>query len=1124
MTPFKPPKIGVYICHCGMNIAPKVDVAGVAAYASGLPHVSTASEYKFMCSNPGQELIVEDIKKGRVNRVVVASCSPRMHEPTFRKACADAGLNPYYFQMTNIREHTSWVTPDSAEATAKAKDLVTAAVARVVFHAPLQTREVTVTKSVLIVGAGIAGMQAALTAAEAGFKVYLVDREPSIGGHMAKFDKTFPTLDCAACISTPKTVAIGQHPGITLLTGSQVTRVEGFVGNYTVTVRRHPRYVRQDKCTGCGQCAEACPVVLPNHFDQDLSTRKAAFRTFPQAVPPAFSIDKKDTAPCTQTCPAGVNIQGYVQLVGQKKYHDAVRLIMERIPLPGTLGRVCPHPCETACRRAEVDAPLAIRELKRVAADHIDWETLSVPDIADKTEKIAVIGSGPAGLTVAYDLRRRGYQVTIFEKEAVLGGMLRLGIPDYRLPPHILDREIAYLKRMGIEMRTQTAFGTDLTLDQLADAKFAAVFIGIGAHAGFNLGLPGDTDTAGVIDAVRFLRAANLGDRTRPGRKVVVIGGGNVAVDAAGVARRLGSDTVTLLYRRTRREMPAYEEEINAVLAEGVQLTCLAAPQRILVTAGRVSGLECIRTEPGPPDNSGRRRPVPVAGSEFIIACDAVIPAIGQQTDAPWAKQIQQLTFDRRGRLQVSAETLQTGLPQVFAGGDAVSGPATVIEAIAAGHKAADAMHRFIQGETRRQDPPEANQSPAKNNWQAIPAGTAPKPRAVPTVLAPTARSSGFAEINQGLAPNRAQDEAARCLNCGGCCECYQCVDACEVAAIDHDMSAETTQVAAGALILATGFSAFDPTPLVNYGYGRYEEVYTSLEFERLNNATGPTGGKIQMKNGRPPQRVAIVHCVGSRDDRFHKYCSRVCCMYSMKFAHLVREKTGAEVWEYYIDVRAPGKAYEEFYNRVQEEGVHFIRGKVAEITDIPDHPEDDGRLTVVAENTLTRRTSRIPVDMVILSVGLQPAPGSAAIGKMAGVSRDGDGWFTELHAKLAPVSTPVNGVFLAGCCQGPKDIPDTVAHATAAAGEAIALLSKGTVKTRAEISRIDPDVCTGCQTCREVCAYAAISFNEAAHTAEVNAALCQGCGSCAAACPSSAAGVQHFTDRQIMEEIGAML
>jgi heterodisulfide reductase subunit A len=436
-------------------------------------------------------------------------------------------------------------------------------------------------------------------------------------------------------------------------------------------------------------------------------------------------------------------------------------------------------------------------------------------------------------------------------------------------------------------------------------------------------------------------------------------------------------------------------------------------------------------------------------------------------------------------------------------------------------------MHRFLQElalTSAAEGPLAARPKEDQPHWLDIPPDTAQAPRQHGGVLEPGRRLSSFAEAALGLAEAQARAEASRCLNCGACCECQECVRACEVKAVNHAMTDTVEQVEVGAVVVATGFKAFDPTPLAQYGYGIFPEIYTSLEFERLNNATGPTSGKILMKDGRTPRRVAIVHCVGSRDARHRKYCSRVCCMYSMKFAHLVREKTGAEVWEFYIDIRSPGKLYEEFYNRVQEEGVHLVRGKVAEVTDIPERPEDAGRLTVVAENTLTRRTLRLPVDMVVLSVALEPAAGAEDLGKLLGLQRDRDGWFNELHVKLAPVKTATSGIFLAGCCQGPKDIPDTVAQASAAAGEAVALLAKGTVRTRAEISVIDPDLCSGCRSCLDVCPYSAIRFDEGRAVAVVNEALCQGCGSCAATCPSSSASVKHFTDRQLMEELEAIL
>lgn len=1116
------PKVGVYICHCGQNIAPKVDVEKVVDYTLGLPHVAVARHYKFMCSDPGQDHIIKDVNEKGVNRVVVASCSPRMHEKTFRSACAKAGLNPYLFQMANIREGSSWVTQDSGMATLKARDLVAAAVARVAGHRALTTRRIGVNKSVLVIGGGIAGMQAALTAAEAGFTVNLVERESSVGGHMAKFDKTFPTLDCAACIGTPKMVEVAQNPNINLHTYSELKDVSGFMGNYKATILKKPRYVLEGECTGCGECARVCPVSVKSDWDEGLSERQAIYRKFPQAVPGTFCIDKLDRAPCTTACPAGVNVQGYVQLIGQGKFDQAFQIIRERLPLPGVLGRVCPHPCEDRCRRSQVDSPVAIRALKRFAADNASFIPFT-PSEADRQQKIAVIGSGPAGLAAACFLRQDGFGVTIFESSEHLGGMLRTGIPDYRLPPEILDREIGMILDLGVEVRTDVSFGKDITLDSLRSAGFSAVFLAIGAQGGARMDLEGQ-DCRGVMDAVQFLRDANLGRKVDLGNRVAVIGGGNVAIDAARVAMRLGAGEVTVVYRRSMGEMPAYKEEIEEALKEGIKISYLTQPVRLISSDECVTGIDCIKTCLGEPDSSGRCCPLPVESSEHVIEADTIITAVGQRVEAPWAESEQELEWTRRGTVQVNRNTFQTSIPWVFCAGDAATGPATVVDAIGGARKAALAIRHYIENS----DQPLVDDSPVDHtqadNWLSVPGHLEHRQRAVPAQIAPESAVQGFAEVELVLDPQVARQEADRCLNCGVCSECMECVRACERNAIDHAMQAEEIQVDAGAIILATGFQGFDPSPLGQYGYGRFPEVYTSLQFERLNNATGPTSGNILTRDGRVPGSVAIIHCVGSRDKKHKAYCSRVCCMYSMKFAHLVREKTGAEVFEYYIDIRSPGKNYEEFYNRVQEEGVHFIRGRVAEISDVPDDPKDQGKLTVVAENSLSRQVLRTPVDMVILSTGLVPAEGALELSRMVGVSTDKDGWFNELHAKLAPVSSASTGIYLAGCCQGPKDIPDSVAQASAAAGEALALLSKGWVSTLAETSRIDPDLCAGCRLCVQVCPYSAIEFDDEKRAAKVNDALCQGCGSCAAACPSGAAGVDHFLDRQIFSEIRALL
>jgi heterodisulfide reductase subunit A2 len=1119
-------RIGFYICHCGTNIAGKVRTDEVVHFARTLKDVTVARDYKFMCSDPGQEMIQKDIRELGLNRVVVASCSPRLHEKTFQAACQRAGLNPYLFQMACVREHCSWVTEDVAEATYKAKTLAAAAIQRVGYHQRLHAREARVHPDVLVVGAGIAGIQASLDIARADHRVYLVERHPSIGGHMVQFDKTFPTLDCAACISTPKTVAISQDKNIELFTLSEVTDVSGFVGNYTVTIRRRARYVMEDRCTGCGLCAEACPVEVPNEFDELLGMRKAAYRFFPQAVPITFAVDKKDRAPCVTTCPAGINVQGYVQLIGQGKYREAVELIMERLPLPGVLGRVCPHPCESRCRRMEVDSPVAIRDLKRFAADRVDLAELPLPTIEERSEKVAVIGSGPAGLTVASDLRLQGYQVTMFEALPVLGGMLRVGIPDYRLPPEVLDAEINNILRLGIETRTGQRLGADFTLEDLARDGFQAVFLGIGAHRGLKLGIAGSDDVAGVVDAVEFLRQVNLGEHQAPGQQVVVVGGGNVAIDAARTALRLGCSQVSVVYRRSREEMPAYAEEIEGALAEGVVIHYLTAPVRVVETDGRVTGFECLRTELGAADESGRRRPVPVPGSEFIIPCDVVIPAIGQQVDADWASD-SGLQLGRLGTFTVNPQTLQTSVAHVFAAGDAVSGPATVIDAVATGHRAAETIHRFLNGEDLEAYAEELSQkAPPGEDWREIPAGTAPVDRAHLTHRNAAEARSSFAEAALGLSEADGLREASRCLNCGICSECGECVRVCERQAIDHRMADEEIQVKVGNIILATGFDTYDPSALKQYGYGRFPEVYTGLQFERLNNAVGPTGGQIVMKDGRPPASVGIIHCVGSRDVNAHEYCSRVCCMYALKYGHLIKEKVGHDtrIYNFYIDMRCFGKGYEEFYQRLQEEGITFLRGRPAEITDQATKPEEQGKLIVVSEDTLLGRPIRVPVDMVILCTAMESRQNTIEVSRIFGVNQGADGFFLEEHPKLGPMSTATDGVFLAGTCQGPKDIPDTVSHAAGAAAQALALATRGRVEISPTISWIDPDVCAGCQTCIGLCAYSAIEFDARRRVSVVNEALCKGCGSCAGFCPSGAAGIRHFGAKQVFAELEGIL
>ncbi len=652
------PRVGVYVCHCGHNIAGTVDVEHVAEWAMGLPNVVVSRDNKFMCASTGQEQIEQDIKEFDLTHVVVASCSPHMHEKTFRNACARAGLNPYLFEMANIREHASWVHPhDRDGATNKAKALVSAAVHRVIHHEPLEPMKVSIRPETLVVGGGIAGIQAALEIADAGYHVYLVEREPSIGGHMAMFDKTFPTLDCSACILTPKMFDVGAHPNITLLSYSEVERVDGYVGNFTVQVRKKARKVDQDLCTGCGSCWDKCPIrIVDTVFEAGLGYRKAIYRPFPQAVP---------------------------------KYP--------------------------------------------------------------------------------------------------------------------------------------------------------------------------------VID-------------------------------------------------------------------------------------------------------------------------------------------VENCTYYKTGK-------------------------------------------------------------------------------------------------------------------------CRMCEKVCPTNAIRFDMEDEIVELEVGNIIVATGFKLFDARRIPQYGYGRLENVFTSLEFERLTNAAGPTEGKIVLRDGeRTPKTVAIIHCVGSRDRNYNTHCSAICCMSSLKFAHLVMEKTGAQVYNFYIDMRPIHKGYEEFYHRIMDEGAQFIRGKVSEITDVARSPEEDGKLVVVCEDTLIGHQRRVPVDMVILAAGLEPRADAQEVGYMFGVGCGDTGFFIERHPKLDPVATMTEGVFIAGACQGAKDIPDSVAQGAAAAARVLGTISQREVSLEPIRASIDEERCSGCRICNNMCPYNAIDFIEEKGVSRVNPALCKGCGTCVAACPSQVISGAHFTFDQLMAEIDGIL
>jgi heterodisulfide reductase subunit A len=889
----------------------------------------------------------------------------------------------------------------------------------------------------LVIGGGIAGIQASLDMADAGFEVYLVERESSIGGRMSQLDKTFPTLDCSSCILTPKMADVPRKSNIHLMTGTEVIGVSGEQGNFHITLERSPRYVDLNDCTGCGLCADVCPVEIPSVFNAGLASHKAIYRRFPQAIPAAFVIEKHPS-PCKITCPAHIPVQGYVALIAQGKFREALELVRgSGVPFVGTLGRVCYHPCESQCKRGEWDEPVSICALKRFAYDAGKGEGGRQRIEVEWNERVAIVGAGPAGLTAAYELMRHGYRVTIFDALPVLGGMLNAGIPTYRLPRDVLSDEIDYVCSLGAELRMNTPVGRDggPSLEDLRQ-EFNAVFLAVGAHGSSKLGCPGE-ELPGVYQALPFLRQLNLNLddqsalRQQIGRKVAVIGGGNSAIDAARCALRLGSE-VQLIYRRSRVEMPAAPWEVNAAEEEGVNLTFLAAPVRILARNGRVSAIECIRMELGEPDSSGRRRPVPVSGSEFTVEVDAIIAAIGQNVES------EGLSVETKwGRVTADGVTLETSLPGVFAGGDAVLGPASVVEAIGAGIAAAESIRRYLRGEDLRRGREQILPSPEEIEFQPF-RPVQPAERARMAELPPNERLTGFPEVELGFSQEQAIAEAQRCLSCAVCSECLQCVTACQRGAIRHDDRTEKVDLNVGAIIVATGFDVFDPHRKPEFGYGHYPEVITTLEFERLASASGPTAGKIVL-NGRTPRKVVFIQCVGSRDQSLGlPNCSRVCCMAVAKQAHLAHDRLpGAEITVFYMDVRAFGKGFEEFYDRVREEGVLYRRGNPSEILRRGDH------VVVRAEDTLLGGQVEVEADLVVLAVGLLPRANTGDLATTLHLMLGSDGYFQESHPKMGTVLSNVPGIFLAGCCQGPKDIPDTVAHAKAAAAAAMITMVK---------------------------------------------------------------------------------
>jgi len=1134
-------RIGVFVCHCGINIAGTVKIPEVLKTIRELPNVAIVKDHQYCCSDPGQNLIKETVEKEKLDGVIVACCSPTLHEPTFRKAVKSVGLNPYVCEIANIREQCSWVTIDKDAATAKAVRIIRTQVARVLHDQPLEPIAVPITRRAMVIGAGVAGIQAALDIANAGHEVVLVEKDPSIGGRMAQLSETFPTLDCSQCILTPKMVEVKQHPNIRLLAYSELQEIAGYVGNFKVTVNQKTRYVKATKCNGCGECSIVCPVQVPSEFDAGLSRRKAIYRPSPQSVPNVFTIDKRGISPCRVACPAGVNAHGYVALIAAGKYKEALALERQANPFASVCGRVCNHPCEADCNRKEVDRPVAICSLKRFVADYelVQGPELPAPIEKVKFDRIAVVGGGPAGLACAYFLSRQGHPVTVFEALPELGGTLITGIPEFRLPRPAIKSDIDYILAHGLEVKTNQMLGRDFRLDDLFGQGFKVVFLGIGAQKGLELNVAGE-DLDGVYPVLQFLRDVNLakgkfGLPGMAGKRVAVVGGGNAAVDAARTALRVGAKEALIVYRRSRREMPANEWEIVEAEHEGVRIVYQAAPVRILGMDGKVVGIECQKVELGAPDATGRRKPMPMPGTEFVIETDFVIPAVSQ---APDTSAVQELDKTKWGTLTVDPDSLMTSRDGVFAGGDMVSGPATIIEAVAAGKLAADRIERYLAGEALKpadKVQPEVARFTAeeyaefpKQERTQMPRLTAAdrKIGTVPDLPRPGAVAR-FPEVETGFSEAEARAEALRCLNCSACCECGECSKVCDLLAIDHELKDEPAEFDVGALLLATGYDLLNLKDYSAFGVGTTPDIIDGLQFERILSASGPTSGEVRRpSDGKVPKRVVFVQCAGSRDRENGKpYCSKVCCMYTAKHALLYKHRVhDGEAIVFYIDVRTGGKGFEEFYQRATDEGVLYLRGKVSKI-----YRQGD-KVVVWGADTLSGQKVTVEADLVVLANAMVPTSESAGLAGVLKAQRDEHGFFNEAHPKLRPVETLTAGYYLAGAGQGPKDIPEAVAQASGAASKVIGLFSQEKLYHEPPIAAVDEDLCSGCGVCVEVCPYHARELvekdvkGEPKTVIKVNEVLCECCGACSSACPVGACPQRNLGDEQIAEMVKAGL
>jgi heterodisulfide reductase subunit A-like polyferredoxin len=877
----------------------------------------------------------------------------------------------------------------------------------------------------LVVGSGIGGMESALKLGAMGYQVLVVEKEPSIGGKMILLSKVFPTLDCASCISTPKMGETAHHPNLTVLTDAEVAGiVRDGDGRFSVRVKQKPRFVDVAACTGCRLCELSCSVSVPDQFNGELVARRAAYIPFPQAVPQKALVERAGTSPCTFSCPAGIKAHGYVSLVRSGEYEKAFQLVLETTPLVGSLGRACYAPCEEQCTRGELEGPLPIRRLKRFAADtHYasgDGPGVEPPDESGKG--VAVVGSGPAGLTAAWQLRLRGHRVKILEAAPEPGGAMRLSIPSYRLPAEVVERDVDNLRAIGVEIETNRRVDD---LGALRQEGFDAVLLATGTPVPARLNIPGEElDT--VVPALDFLRRTKLDDAPDLTRKrVVVIGGGNVAIDAARSALRLGAAEVHEVCLESRPEMPAYAFEVEEALAEGVVLHDSWGIRGFRPDAVELK--RCVAVF----DDEGRFSPRYDEGELDELPFDVAIVAIGMR---------------RERDVTVDPVTLQGAEPWLFAAGDVVVGPTKIVDAVGAGRRAAFMIDRWLRSESLTEVPFD-ERLPVVEHEEVLARQRSHSRREPLPALFLGGAPTDFAELEPGLTEDEARAAASRCLDCGVCSECHECIAACPADAIDLDQREQELEVGVGSVIVSTGYTLFPADAKPQYGFGRFQNVITGVQMERLLAPTRPYNTVLRPSDGKVPERIAYVMCTGSRDETVgNPLCSKFCCMYSIKQNQLIMGALPlADVTVHYIDIRTPGKGYDEFFEQAKAMGAQFVKGRVASISEA-----EGGNLVLHYEDVDNGgRIAEAEYDLVVLAVGVRPNLDTKTLFAEEELALDEFEYVDEPEEDVNPGATSIPGVFVAGAASGAKDIPESILHAGAAVAQAAAHLERAKTKVK---------------------------------------------------------------------------